>query len=79
VIRQTEDGDLKESPVNLPLDRLQRTVTRRLKELGVLDDPDTKQANAERDKTAVLRDMMVSADGDEGKNHGEDTPTTDNE
>lgn len=79
VIRQTEDGGLKESPVNLPLDRLQRTVTRRLKELGVLDDPDTKQANAERDKTAVLRDMMVSADGDEGKNHGADTTTTDNE
>jgi hypothetical protein len=61
VVRRTDDG-IAESPVNLPLDRMQRTVTRRLKELGVLDDPETEQAAAERDKAAVLREMMSAAD-----------------
>ena len=63
VIRRTDNGgDVVESPVNLPLDRMQRTVTRRLKELGILDDPETEQAAAERDKAAVLREMMAAAD-----------------
>jgi hypothetical protein len=67
VVRRTDDG-IAESPVNLPLDRMQRTVTRRLKELGVLDDPETEQAAAERDKAAVLREMMSAAD-EAGRTH----------
>lgn len=56
-------GDtLKDHPVNLPLDRMQRTVTTRLKELGVLDDPETQQADAEGSKVAALRELMNEAD-----------------
>jgi hypothetical protein len=65
VVRRTGDG-IAESPVNLPLDRMKRTVTRRLKELGVLDDPDTEAAAAERDRTALLKEMMSAADEAEG-------------
>lgn len=56
-------GDrIKDHPVNKPLDRMQRTVTSRLKELGILDDPESQQANAEGDKVAALRDLMGEAD-----------------
>jgi len=65
VIRQTDDG-VEESPVNLPLDRMQRTVTRRLKELGVLDDPDSQQAAAEAGKVQALREMMHGLDEADG-------------
>ena len=60
VVRRTDDG-IAESPVNLPLDRMQRTVTRRLKELGVLEDPDSQQAQAE---AAALRELMEAADAE---------------
>jgi hypothetical protein len=62
VVRQTDEGGVEESPVNLPLDRMQRTVTRRLKELGILDDPDTQQAQAEAGKAAALSEMMRAVD-----------------
>jgi hypothetical protein len=62
VIRRGDDGAVERSPVNLPLDRMQRTVTRRLKELGVLDDPETEQAKAAADRTQALREMMQAAD-----------------
>lgn len=59
----TAYGDrLKDHPVNLPLDRMQRTVTRRLRELGVLDDPDSQQADAEQSKIDALRSLMEDAD-----------------
>jgi len=64
VIKTDEpDGDefgdrVTENPVNLPLDRMQRTVTRRLKQLGILNDPDSQQAQAEAGKVGALRDMM---------------------
>lgn len=61
VVHRTDEG-IEESPVNLPLDRLQRTVTRRLKSLGALDDPRTKQAKAAADRTQALRSMMFAAD-----------------
>lgn len=35
-----------EHPANQASDRMERTITRRLKELGVLDDPDSQQADA---------------------------------
>jgi hypothetical protein len=63
VVRRTDDG-IAESPVNLPLDRMQRTVTRRLKELGVLEDPDSQQAKAEAGKAAALRELMEAADAE---------------
>lgn len=51
------------NPVNRPLDRMQRTVTSRLKDLGVLDDPESQRANAAQDKVAALRELMGEADG----------------
>lgn len=44
-----EDGKIfadQENPANLPYDRLDRTTFRKLKDLGVLDDPDSQQAEA---------------------------------
>lgn len=57
-------ADLEENPVNRPLDRLQRSVTNRLKELGVLDDPDSQRAGATQDKAAALRELMNEADSE---------------
>lgn len=36
----------QENPANLPYDRLDRTTFRKLKDLGVLDDPESQQAEA---------------------------------
>jgi hypothetical protein len=54
VYEQYEDLDMdnrqirtkQENPANLPYDRLDRTTLKKLKEYGVLDDPDSKQAEA---------------------------------
>lgn len=44
------DGELvtetEENPVNLSYDRLKRTYTKQLKELGLLDDPESQKAEA---------------------------------
>lgn len=53
---------IAENPVNRPLDRMQRTVVNRLKELGILDDPRSQQADAEQSKAAALRELMDEAD-----------------
>lgn len=37
----------KENPVNVTYDRLNRTMTRQLKELGILDDPESQKAEAQ--------------------------------
>lgn len=59
----SEVGDrITENPVNLPLDRLQRTVTKRLDKLGVLDSPESQQAHAEAGKAQLLREMMTDID-----------------
>lgn len=50
------------NPVNQPLDRMQRTVTSRLKDLGVLEDPESQQANAEQGKVDAIRELMQEAD-----------------
>jgi len=46
----TDDGQPikmdEENVLNISYDRLNRTLTRQLKELGILDDPDSKQAEA---------------------------------
>lgn len=73
----TAYGDcLKEHPVNLPLDRMQRTVSNRLADLGVLDD----EAEAERheSKADAIRELMAgidetdAADEDESDADGDD-------
>lgn len=47
----TDDGKPikmdEENVLNVAYDRLNRTLTRQLKELGILDDPDSKRAEAE--------------------------------
>lgn len=56
------DGEMQdivdENPANLPYDRLDRTTTRKLKELGCLDDPDSQQAEA----TESLADKFKQID-----------------
>lgn len=46
----TDDGQPikmdEENVLNIAYDRLNRTLTRQLKELGILDDPDSKKAEA---------------------------------
>jgi len=55
---QGPEGELHEvedeHSINIALDRAERTITRRLKELGVLDDPDSQRANA----TETLADVL---------------------
>jgi phage-related protein len=53
VVRQTDDG-MEESPVNLPLDRMQRTVTRRLERLGALDYDDSDSGDSEKTLCEIL-------------------------
>lgn len=47
----TDDGQPikmdEENVLNVAYDRLNRTMTRQLKELGILDDPDSQQAEAQ--------------------------------
>jgi len=59
----TDDGrpikEDVENPINIAYDRLNRTLTRQMKELGCLSDPDSQQADAQQniaDELAALRD-----------------------
>lgn len=45
-VSQREIVEIKENTLHLTYDRLGRETTRTLKELGVLDDPDSQQAQA---------------------------------
>lgn len=62
VVVRDADHQVAENPVNRPLDRLARTVTRRLKELGVLNQPDRQQAAATADRVHALRRLMTDLD-----------------
>lgn len=53
-----------ENPVNRPLDRMQRTVMQRLRDLGVLEDPESQRASAEESKASALRELMGEADSE---------------
>lgn len=59
-----ESGEVKEieneNILNLPLDRLQRQCTKRLKELGCLDDPDSSLAES----TATLAEVLAGVEDD---------------
>lgn len=60
----TAYGDrLKEHPVNLPLDRMQRTVSNRLADLGILDELD--EADAGTSKADAIRELMAGVDAAE--------------
>lgn len=54
----TDDGrpikEDQENVLNVAYDRLNRTMTRQLKELGILDDPDSQQADAQQNIASEL-------------------------
>lgn len=54
----TDDGKPikvdEENVLNVSYDRLNRTMTRQLKELGILDDPDSQQAEAQKSIASEL-------------------------
>lgn len=57
----------KENPVNITYDRLNRTMTRQLKELGILDDPESQKADAQENianELSALRDARRKHDDD---------------
>ena len=64
--RATDDGDLykvaESNPVNAPLDRMEKTVVRRLEKLGVMPSPDQQAVDAEQDRVVMLRDAMEGID-----------------
>jgi len=57
----TENGQevtrLEENPAHMPRDRIKRTNAKILKELGIMDDPDSAQAEA----TSTLADVIDNA------------------
>lgn len=57
----TDDGKPikqdEENVLNIAYDRLNRTLTRQLKELGVLDDPDSQQAEAQANIASELSEL----------------------
>jgi|APHM01.1.fsa_nt_gi hypothetical protein len=46
-----------ENPVNLPYDRLDRTTIRKAKDLGLLDDPETQEAEAKESLAEKFADL----------------------
>lgn len=65
----TDDGqpikEDQENAVNIAYDRLTRTLTRQMKELGVLDDPDSQQADASQDIANELSKLREARESDE--------------
>lgn len=64
----------QENPINITYDRLNRTMTRQMKELGILDDPDSQQAEASQNLANELSALRAARDGDTntGPNTGSD-------
>jgi hypothetical protein len=52
----------KENPINVTYDRLNRTMTRQLKELGILDDPESQQAEASQNIANELSELRSARD-----------------
>lgn len=63
----TDDGrpikKLVENPAHMPRDRIKRTNIKGLKELGILDDPDSAAAEATSELGELARDVLQE-DGD---------------
>jgi len=64
-----QDGELvtdtDENPVNLTYDRLDRTLTRKMKELGLLDDPESQKAESGQSIAEQLAQLRSEAEDDE--------------
>lgn len=52
----------EENPLNIAYDRLNRTLTRQLKELGILDDPDSQKADAQQNIADELTELRKARD-----------------
>ena len=65
----TDDGrpikQDEENVLNVAYDRLNRTMTRQLKELGILDDPDSQQAEAQQNIANELSELRSARDKEE--------------
>jgi hypothetical protein len=66
VVGVTDKGEpiisTREHYLSQRIDRLNDKVRHNLRELGLLDDPETQRADAEGDKAAALRELMARAD-----------------
>lgn len=62
------DGELvtetDENPINLAYDRLDRTMTRKMKELGLLDDPESQKAEQGQNIAEQLAQLRAEVDDD---------------
>jgi len=62
----TDDGrpikQDEENVLNVAYDRLNRTLTRQLKELGILDDPDSQKAEAQQNIANELSELRNARD-----------------
>lgn len=62
----TDDGKPikqdEENVLNISYDRLNRTMTRQLKELGILEDPDSQQAEAQANIASELSELRKARD-----------------
>ena len=63
----TDDGrpikQDEENVLNIAYDRLDRTMTRKMKELGLLDDPDSQQAEASQNIATELSRLRQERNG----------------
>ena len=66
VVGYSQDGkpikEDQENPINVTYDRLNRTMTRQLKELGLLSDPDSQQAEADQNLASELAALREARD-----------------
>lgn len=66
VVGYSKNGDPvisdEENVLNIAYDRLNRTITRQLKELGILDDPDSQQAEAQANIASELAEIRKARD-----------------
>jgi hypothetical protein len=64
----TDDGrpikEDVENVLNVAYDRLNRTMTRQMKELGILDDPDSQQAEANQNIAKELSNLRSEQDNE---------------
>ena len=62
VVGTTEDGrpikTVDENPAHMPRDRIKRTNAKILKDLGIMDDPDSAQADATGDLASAIEEKL---------------------
>lgn len=66
----TDDGrpikEDQENPLNIAYDRLNKTITKQMKELGALSDPDSQQAEATENLASELSALREARRDEEG-------------